>query len=187
MTACRWLIVYDNAEDPKLLLPYWPAASHGQALITTRNRSLAFEPAGKGLEISSWDANTGAKFLIHLLSTNVGEEIRSADSAYELSKKLSGHALAISHMAGLIHRQDLSIEEFMKVYTDNHGVSDNASINAAINAIWELSFRSLDDENSALLGVMCFLEPDKIPQDLFEPANAKGLPGSLSFCNDHSR
>lgn len=34
---CRWLIVYDNAEFADLIRDFWPLASRGQALITTRN------------------------------------------------------------------------------------------------------------------------------------------------------
>jgi len=43
-----------------------------------------------------------------------------ATSAEQLSQKLSGHALAISAMAGLIHRRALSITEFMNFYNQYH-------------------------------------------------------------------
>lgn len=153
-----------------LIRAYWPAASHGQALITTRNRSFGFEIADGGLEVQTWDTNTGSRFILHLISTDISEELTDDDvsSAHELSQKLSGHALAICQMAGLIHKRALSISEFIEYYeqhpSEMHGVSSNNSI----NALWDLSFKSLDSQSRAILGVMSFIAPDDIPQTLFD-------------------
>lgn len=185
-TQCRWLIIYDNVESMDLLLSYWPAASRGQAIITARNHQFAFRPADGGLEIVSWDAQTGSQFLIHLLSTDIGAELAMADikSANQLSEKLSGHALAISHMAGLIHRRSWSIAEFVDLYNRQpqkmHGVSGNSSI----NALWDISFNSLDPQSLAILGVLSFTAPESIPQSIFEPQDDTSLPESLTFCMD---
>lgn len=185
-SECRWLIVYDNAEDLDLLRAHWPSANRGHALITTRNHYFAFEPADGGLEITTWDDETGSRFLLHLLSTDIGTRLKEDEvtSAHELSQRLSGHALAISHMAGMIHKRSLSIVEFMKIYNrypdKMHGISGNRSI----NALWDFSFKSLDAQSSAILGVLSFVNPDSIPQALFEPPSASDLPESLRFCSD---
>ncbi|KAI1408047.1 hypothetical protein F5Y13DRAFT_205132 [Hypoxylon sp. FL1857] len=185
-TECRWLIVYDNAEEPDLIRDYWPLASRGHALITTRNPIFGFELVDRGIEISSWDNETGLKFLLHLLSTGVSSDIEEdeATSAHQLSQKLCGHALAISAMAGLIHRRALSITEFMKFYSQHpsevHGISGNRSI----NALWEISFKSLDPQSHAILGVMSFIEPDSIPQSLFEPGSRTDSSLLPMFCSD---
>ena len=180
----RWLLVYDNAESIDLVLPYWPAASRGQALITTRSPSFAFGLADGGLEVKTWDVETGCKFLLHLLSTDIGTEIAAgeAKSAVELSHKLSGHALAISHMAGLIHERAWSISEFVEIYNQQpqtiHGISGNSSI----DTLWDLSFRSLGQKSSAILGVLCFFAPDSVPQAIFESGHDVELPQCLQFC-----
>lgn len=184
----RWLLVYDNAEDLDLIRSYWPSATRGKALITTRRSAFAFHLASDGLEITAWDADMGSKFLLHLLSTEIGEQLTKEEinSANELSKKLSGHALAISQMAGLIHRRSWSISEFVRLYNQQpdkmHGVFGNSSI----NALWDISFKSLDPESRIILGIICFLEPDQIPEALFEyksPENEE-LPESLKFTQD---
>lgn len=186
MTECRWLIIYDNAESVDLLLSYWPIASCGQILITTRNHSFAFHPASGGLEITSWDVETGSKFLLHLLLTDIREQVSADDSksVLELSNMLSGHALAISHMAGLIHSRAWSIPEFMELYKEHprkmHGVSGNSSI----DALWDFTFRSLDAQSFEILGILCFLSPDSVPQIFFEGADRDQLPKSLDFCSD---
>ncbi|KAF2259245.1 NB-ARC and TPR domain protein [Lojkania enalia] len=188
-TQCKWLIVYDNAEVADLIRAYWPLASRGQALVTTRNPSIAFELADRGMEVTSWDHETGLRFLLHLLSSEISTDLQEdeAESAQQLSHKLCGHALAISTMAGLIHRRALSITEFTKFYEQHpsqmHGISGSRSI----NALWEISFRSLNSPSHAILGVMSFIEPDNIPQSLFEPDSRTDLPDPLRFCSDGFR
>lgn len=172
-----------------LLRAHWPPANRGQALITTRNHSFAFEPADNGLEITTWDTETGSRFLLHLLSTDISADLKDNEmnSAHELSQRLNGHALAICNMAGLIHRRRWSIAEFMEIYNQHasemHGVSGNNSI----NALWDLSFKSLDPQSRTLLGILSFVSPDSIPQSLFEIANIADPPESLLFCSDHLR
>lgn len=167
-------------------MTYWPDAPRGQALITTRNRNFAYDPADGGLEIAAWDAETGAQFLLHLLSADLGDQLSSEEvtSAHKLSTTLSGHALAISNMAGLIYRRSWSISEFLEMYERMpqkvHGVSGNSSI----NALWDMSFKTLSEQSRTILGVMAFLAPDSIPQALFEVDDSDDLPHSLKFCTD---
>ena len=183
---CRWLIVYDNVESLELLLKYWPTASRGQALITTRNPSFACKPADGGLKIKTFDAETGSRFLLHLLTTDINVQLTAdeAKSAHELSQKLSGHALAISHMARLIHRRAWSIAEIVEVYNQQPGKMDGISGKSSINALWDVAFKSLDPRSCAILGVLCFVAPDSVPEALFEPESAASLPKSLDFCSD---
>ncbi|EEP78975.1 predicted protein [Uncinocarpus reesii 1704] len=185
-TECRWLLIFDNVESAELLMTYWPTSDRGDVVLTTRNRAFGLSPADRGLEITEWDTETGSQFLTYLLSADISNQLteEEANSAHELSLKLSGHALALSLMAGLIHRRSWSIEEFVEMYKRHpqkvHGIFENSSI----NALWEMSFRSLNKRSSTLLGVLAFLSPDNIPQALFEPKDPDVLSGSLEFCKD---
>ena len=181
---CKWLVVYDNVTSADLLMPYWPRASHGKAIITTRNHSLAFEPAGAGLEIQSWDAETGSKFLLFLLKTEIGKDLEAeTGSALSLSEKLSGHALALSHMAGLIHRRSWSVSEFMAVYLKN----PRRVHNQGLQELWDFSFQSLEKQSFLFLGIMSYLMPDSIPQLLFDLDDESDLPDDLEFFADDFR
>ncbi|KAG8629357.1 hypothetical protein KVT40_003222 [Elsinoe batatas] len=183
-TERRWLLIFDNAEDVDLIRSYWPAAGRGQVLITTRNPNFAFDLAEVSIELYPWDTQTGSEFLLHLLSSNVSEQLQAGEaaSAYQLSEKLSGHALAISLMAGLIHRRAWSVEEFMAVYNAHANEVKDMFGTKSIDTLWSLAFGSLDANSSALLGILCFLEPDSIPQGLFELPEIIQLPEHLTFC-----
>ncbi|CAG9981265.1 unnamed protein product [Clonostachys byssicola] len=179
-TECKWLAIYDNVESSNTLLPYWPRATNqGRAIITTRNHSLAYEPAQSGIEITSWDANTGAEFLLFLLKKSIGRDLTSEKtSAHTLSKKMSGHALALSQMAGLIYDGELSIKEFTSMYLENpqpaHAVD-------ALSELWRFSFETLDANSFSLLGVISFLQSDNIPMEIFKPRGGLELPPNLNF------
>ncbi|KAK2601555.1 hypothetical protein QQS21_004873 [Conoideocrella luteorostrata] len=184
-TSASWLLIYDNVEKLDLLLRYWPVAEQGCVLITTRNHMFAFEPADTGIEILPFDRETGSRFIIHLLSRDIATDIDSSDleSALELSDKLSGHALAITQMAGLIHRRSWSIEEFLETYNRNTRQMLGAPGRNSMDTVWRLSFGSLNSDGANLLGIMCYLTPDTIPQALFEQFDAEDVFPQLRFCS----
>ena len=176
-------MVYDNVEDEKLLMPYWPEASHGKAIITTRNHTLV-KFTTSGLEITSWDTKTGSDFLLFLLKDNIGRDIQAEGvSAAELAEKLSGHALGISHMAGLIQRRSWSITEFMRIY-----LKDPRRLHKTeLQAVWDVSFSTLEKDSRVFLGVASFLVSDNMAQELFEITEDDNLPDHLEFCTDDFR
>ena len=146
---------------------------------------MAFEPAEIGLEVLTFEPDDGSKLLLQLLSMDISNDLNAKEtkSALELSEKLSGHALAISQMAGLIHRRSWSIEQFVSIYMKStQRLHENA-----LDAVWKLSFESLDDLSFNFLGVLSYIAPDSIPQALFEPGDPAQLPQSLQFCNDEFR
>lgn len=177
--------MYDNVESAEMLIPYWPGSSRGSAIITTRNHKVALEPASFGLEITSWDAQTGSQFLLFLLEKSIGHDLEAeSKSALALYERLSGHALAISHMAGLIYAGESSIQEFMTMYLKN---PRRAHATNELAALWDFSFKSLDQNSLSLLGLMSFLEPDIIPQELFEFGADRAFSEDLEFCHDNFR
>lgn len=182
-TGAQWLLIFDNAESSDMLLQYWPLATDGCVLLTTRNHSLAFQPAGAGIEVPPFESTKGSEFLLNLLSMDIVKNLTSqeARSALELSQRLSGHALAISQMAGLIQNRGWSIEEFLQVYSRNAQKVDHKT---SLETVWKLSFESLEAASSALLGTISFLMPDSIPQSLFQPSDPQLLPDRLKFCDD---
>ncbi|KAK0609966.1 Tetratricopeptide-like helical [Bombardia bombarda] len=185
-TDRSWLVVYDNVESAEILMPYWPTSTNGRAIITTRNDSLAFEPASDGLEVTSWDDKTGSKFLLHLLKKNIDRQSAETvdDSAFALAKRLGGHALMISQMAGLIHRYKFPIEDFLAVYLRNPQTTHERD---EFKAIWEASFASLSKDSKPLMGVISFLMPDNITPEIFANVEGRHFPADLSFCDNDFR
>lgn len=179
------MIAYDNVETSELLRDYWPlSGSNGRALITTRNHSLSFDPADSGIEVLPWDTDTGSKFLLHLLKGHISADLlaNESQSAYCLSQRLSGHALALSNMCGLLHRRSWSISELVEVYDRSKDFKDG------LGTVWQLSFESLQPDSVALLSAFSFCSPDNIPQSLFElKEDAENLTEGMLWYLDSDR
>ena len=184
MTDCMWLVIYDNVDHERLLAPYWPQAIHDHAIVTIRNHTLVYEFATLGLEIPSWDAKAGSEFLLFLLKDSISRDMQAEKlSASELAERLSGHALDISHMAGLIQRRSWSITEFMRIY-----LKDPSRLHKTeLQAVWDISFRTLEKDSRMFLGVASFLVSDHVAQELFEINEEDGLSKDLEFCTNDLR
>lgn len=153
-------------------------------MITTRNHSLGFDPADAGLEVLPWDTDTGSKFLLHLLAGYISAELlaNETQSAYSLSERLSGHALALSNMSGLIHRRSWSISELIEVYDRSKDFKDG------LETVWQLSFENLQPDCAAMLSAFTFCAPDSIPQSLFEfDENTENLTDRMLWYLDFAR
>lgn len=180
---CSWLVIFDNVESTNVLLNHWPPPSRcGRAIITSRNRALEFEPAAAGIEVTSWDDETGANFLLFLLKKGIGRDLASeSTSALTLSQKLSGHALALSSMAGIIHDGEYSVHDFTTMYLEKpssaHAIDELAML-------FNFTFQSLDKNSSTLLGIVSFLMPDNIQREIFEPGTEHDLSSDLAFLRD---
>lgn len=124
--------------------------------------------------------------MLHLLSLDIADDLsaKETQSAFDLSERLSGHALAISQMAGLIHRRSWSIEEFLAIYDENTRKMHGATKGNSLDTVWYLSFKSLDSECSAFLGVLSYVAPDSIPMSLFEQDSSTTLPREIQVYQD---
>ncbi|KAJ0323159.1 hypothetical protein COL5a_008379 [Colletotrichum fioriniae] len=146
-------------------------------------QQTAFDPASGGLEVPSWNTENGTKFLLHLLSGHISADLlaNEAKSAYSLAERLSGHALAISNMSGLIQRRSWSISQLL----DNYG--SNLNFKDGLEAVWKVSFQNLKPDSAALLAAFSYCAPDRIPHSLFELQEAEDLPDSLLWFLDVDR
>lgn len=176
-------MIYDNVKSADVLAPYWPKSDYCNAIVTTRNYSIASDTASDRLEVTTMDQATGSEFLFFLLKKEISKDVNQEKHfAKELAQKLSGHTLSLSHVAGLIYNQSWSISEFMSDYLKSAALSHQTEL----DAIWEFSFKSLDANSLTLLGILAFLMPDKIPQSMLMVDSDRELPKELSFCRDES-
>ena len=189
----RWLLIYDNVETPLIFTTYWPVSDHGRILITTLKLGLTTQPIARRIELQEFNIETGRKFLIHNLpERDITESSPEYEKALEISTRLSGHALAISQMAALILVKRLSLEKFLTMYDKHskrlHRERKNGwtypGYEHAIDTVWELSFNTLEEDARKCLGILSFLMPDSIPQEIFEASEKTIEQFSLDFCED---
>ncbi|EED20550.1 hypothetical protein TSTA_037680 [Talaromyces stipitatus ATCC 10500] len=158
-----WLLIFDNADDPMILADYWPQG-RGLIFITSRDplaRSM-FTRKSLGLDLGPLSQNDSISLFNQLTTiSNESEE----HTVRQISDALGGVLLAISQMAGIVRRQDLTLPEFLELYTDHE---EHASLyetkfdtnlityRHSISTVW--AFEKLRPQARKLLELISFLE-----------------------------
>ncbi|KAI0100946.1 tetratricopeptide repeat domain-containing protein [Nemania sp. FL0031] len=172
VNRASWLIIFDNADDPKAIGDHWPLGS-GSVLITSRDplaKSL-FSSYSSGLDLGSLSDIDGGALLLRLTESDESLERDAENLAQRISRSLAGLPLAISQMAGIIRQKKLNFHEFLSIYEDTggraqlYGTKYDASPKAYrynIATVWALEKLSLDAKE--LLKVISFMDPDIIQE-----------------------
>jgi tetratricopeptide (TPR) repeat protein len=172
----RWLLIYDNAEDPRLLAPFLPGGG-GQVLITSRNprwRELA-----TSVPVDLFDPDESVTLLRHRVPR------LSAPDAAHIAEAVDNLPLALAQAAAYLHETGLPAGEYLRLLHTRAAelLADDAPTGYSVSlaASWHVAFdRLADDEPAALqlLALCAHLAPEPIPFTLFT-AHADALPGGL--------
>lgn len=185
-SEATWLLVFDNADDPMILADYWPQGS-GSILITSRDplAKSMFTGRTSGLDLGPLTQQDSLSLFNHL--TTVSNEFE-ANTAKKISEALGGVPLAISQMAGIIRRQDLTLSEFFELYTDHeehanlYETKSDANLIMyphSLSTVW--AFEKLKPHARQLLELISFLDPDFIGEDLLIEASVLLLSDGAQF------
>jgi hypothetical protein len=179
----RWLIVFDNVEDPVLLNPYWPNGAKGTIIVTTRNTEVArLYPAFK-IEVQPFSNVDSRKFLIKIVYADAEEDYdpNSADiaSADHVASALGHLPLALDLVGSYTASRGMTLPRFREV----HGEYDRKFIfqnpaslywdaqayQRSLNSTFTFNLEFMDSSTRLLIDLVAFLDPDGVPTPLFHP------------------
>ncbi|KAI9694917.1 MAG: hypothetical protein M1822_000534 [Bathelium mastoideum] len=169
---CSWLIIYDNADDPNILRAYWPTATHGSIILTSRNPHCGKEVSVKqAVQVKEFDIDEASRFLRWLLDDvdDLSREDEVATSA--LATHFSGLALAIQQAATFMNRFQCSPSRFAKLYEEKASEIHDFRVpgyDKTLADVWIISLRALSQDAKSLLDILSLLDPDVVPMVLFE-------------------
>ncbi|CAG8276302.1 unnamed protein product [Penicillium salamii] len=112
----RWLLIFDdyNGHDQFQIDQYFPPASHGAIMVTTRQPDLV---AGSVIQIQAFENIEDSLAILQILSKR--EDVQSDPYAHRVTDLVGGHPLALTHIGGYMQqRNDLTFERFLQVYQD---------------------------------------------------------------------
>jgi tetratricopeptide (TPR) repeat protein len=161
----RWLLVYDNAEQPQDLRPWWPPASGG-VLVTSRNP--AWSGVGLPLAVGVLPRNQAIAFLTRRLASPDPEALD------QLADALGDLPLALEQAASYLEETGTPIIEYLgllgeRVY-ELFSSGTPTDSEQTIATIWSLSLGHLRTGAPGaqdLLTLCAFLGPEDLPRSLF--------------------
>jgi transcriptional regulator with XRE-family HTH domain len=173
----RWLLVFDNAEDPAEVAAWLPGGG-GHVLITSRE--TGWDELAAPVEVDVLARAESVALLQHRIAG-----LTEAD-ADRLAAGLGDLPLALAQAAAFLAGTGMAVDEYLGLLRTRAGpLLDQAvpvSYPRSLAAATGLTAARLadDDAVAAELASLCaFLAPDPIPEDLFTGAPGV-LPGGLA-------
>jgi len=163
-TTPHWLLIFDNADNPKELEPYLPTGS-GHVLITSRNQ--AWSHSAEPLEVDVFTRDESVAHLMHHVP-----EMDPAD-AKRVADALGHLPLAVEQAAAWLEETGMParvyVEQLATQSTRILSLNQPDDYPTPVVATWNLSFEQLKERSPAavrLLQLCAFLSPGPISMTL---------------------
>jgi cellulose biosynthesis protein BcsQ len=163
-TTPHWLLIFDNADDPKQLEPYLPTGA-GHVLITSRNQ--AWTRSAEPLEV---DVFTHEESVAHLLRHV--PDLDPAD-ARMVAEALGHLPLAVEQASAWLEQTGMQAQAYvMELATQATRIlalNQPSDYQTPVVATWNLSFERLQQRSPAavrMLQLLAFFSPGPISMDL---------------------
>ena len=189
----KWLIVFDNADDPppEVVAQFIPSGNGGNILITSRNRSMgriiSFENSIEINEMKELDA-------INLLlkASCLDPSAEHLQAAKEIVTELGCIPLAVDHAGAYIEAGKCNINKYLRQFSlHRQALMTDATFTGASNydqtvyGTWDLSFKEIKKRASGqstgvnaqaaqaailILQICAFYHHSNISKDIFQSA-----------------
>jgi len=173
----EWLMVFDNADDPQLDLGYFfPKCSHGNVIVTTRNKECSIHAPESTLHVQKMDPPDAETLLLSHLGG-----VANGDSTVisKIVEALGWIPLAISQAAayitktGQLHQYlNLLLGERTALLKGSAGQSYDG-YTLSLYASWSLSLKVLTPVARELLSMCAFLDQFNITARIFRAATQR--------------
>ena len=175
-----WLLILDNADDPKIAREFIPSAEKGHVLLTTRAQAMG--GIAQRIEIEKMAQEEAVLFLLrraNIIAEKAGRDTASQtdqEEAEAIVKEMDGLPLALDQAGAYIEETSCGLSGYLDLYQSYRSellkrrgdlVSDHPE---SVATTWDISFKKIEEANPAateLLRFCAFLHPDEIPEELF--------------------
>ncbi|KAH7039786.1 kinesin light chain 1 [Microdochium trichocladiopsis] len=196
----RWLIVYDNYDNPKLpgrksdaaidIHQFLPTAYQGSVIITTR---LSQIDIGHHIRIEKLKSEHESLQILSKTSGRIG--LQDNGDAKDLVRELDGLPLALATAGAYLKRAPISIPKYLRYYKESWArLTGNLHLGSyadrTLATTWQLSYEHVQTQNplaAHLLQWWAYFNNEDIWYDLIQASNEDGpmwmkqLSGELNF------
>jgi tetratricopeptide (TPR) repeat protein len=171
-THSDWLLIFDNADDPKIVQDYLPQESNGHILVTSRAQDFSSLGIDEPVFLNKLKPEEAVQFLLE--STGRRLDHPEKPDAEKLAKELDFLPLALEQAAAYIKKLNCSFTAYLSRYAKQkidwlEKGKVRTSYPTSIAKTWALNFEKVQEESrasAALLQISAFLSPDNIPIEL---------------------
>ena len=162
-----WLLVFDNADDLDVLRDYLPCAGDGAIIVTSRDPFAKSHPnIDAGIDLEPFSTQEASALMMTLAGCESTHE--NKEQSFELATRLGGLPIAITQIAAMIHRRDLTFKEFVEIFDEESSKRElllgQDQYSHTLSTIWALE--ELNNSARRLLDVLALLDPDCIQESL---------------------
>ncbi|PRX68996.1 tetratricopeptide repeat protein [Nonomuraea fuscirosea] len=157
----RWLLIFDNADNPEELQDYLPGGTSGHVLITSRHR--AWEQAAVPLPI---DVFTREESLEHLRRRVPS---MNDDEAGRVAEALGDLPLAIEQAGAWLQETGMDVDEYVETLNDQPAATlalgETLNYPRPVVLTWNVSFDRLRERSPAavrLLELLSYFAPEPV-------------------------
>ncbi|KAI0100515.1 kinesin light chain [Nemania sp. FL0031] len=178
----RWLLVYDNYDNPKLpdnadsaavdIQEYLPEAYQGSVVITTRSSRVKVGHTIRMVKIQSLEQS-----LEILSTTSKREELSNDPGAVNLAKELDGLPLALATAGAYLEQTSTTFESYLRLYKDSWTRLQTSSPvlpsyeDRTLYSTWQVSFNQIQQQNqhaASLLRLWAYFDNQDIWLELLQ-------------------
>jgi tetratricopeptide (TPR) repeat protein len=163
----RWLLVFDNADQPEEVIDLIPQQGPGDVLVTSRNHRWQ-----SVIDTVAMDVFTRAES-VEFLAKRVPTGLETGD-ARRLAEKLGDLPLALEQGGAMLTETGMPAEEYMRLLDEHVSsiLSEGKSLDypLSMTAAWKLSVATLQrqlPQARELLRCCAYFGPEPIPRDVF--------------------
>jgi tetratricopeptide (TPR) repeat protein len=163
----RWLLVFDNADQPEDFPNYIPYGS-GDVLITSRNHR--WQATIDTVPLDVFSRNESIEFLNKRVRP---AKLAEADASL-LAEKLGDLPLALDQAGAMLSETGMPVEEYAQLLDEQFdkimAEGKSAEYGTSVTAAWTLSVSRVEEQQPEALRLLrccAFFGPDPIPRDVF--------------------
>jgi tetratricopeptide (TPR) repeat protein len=163
----RWLLIFDNADQPEEILDLIPQGGPGDVLITSRNHRWQ-----SVIDTVPMDVFTRAEST-EFLTKRVPKSLNEAD-ADQLADELGDLPLALEQAGAMLAETGMPVDEYLRLLREHvtQIMSEGKSPDYpySMTAAWRLSVATLEQklpQARELLRCCAFFGPEPIPRNVF--------------------
>jgi hypothetical protein len=163
----RWLLIFDNADQPEELLPFIPGGL-GDVLITSRNHRWG--PIVETIALDVFEREESIQFLLRR-----GPRRLTHADASRLAENLGDLPLALEQAGALLYESLMDVDQYLGLLEKR--VADILAQGVALEyptsmtAAWQISVAQLRQQSPQALELLrccAFLGPEPIPREVFK-------------------